>query len=130
MAAARKIASSSWELRDFWRRGLDRSWLSSMSQSTVKHFHPQLMKALVSGAPGPAIRSAIRGRPSCGSTDVDPEEAAASFVGCLSACLGIGWRHGYRHHKLCWLAGLLHNDEHPEGMVLLCRCLSGIAGTT
>ena len=39
------------------------------------------MKALVSGAPGPTIRSAMRGRPSCGSSPLDPEKAAVSFSG-------------------------------------------------
>ena len=43
------------------------------------HLHPQKMKALVSGAFGPDIRSAIRGpTPGCGGSSTDPEEAAAA----------------------------------------------------
>ena len=47
-------------------------------QSTVRHCHPQLMNAFVRGALGPAMKSAIRGLPSCGSNPLDPKEAAAS----------------------------------------------------
>ena len=38
-------------------------------------------KGFGKGALGPAIRSAIRGRPSCGSMPSDPKEAAASSSG-------------------------------------------------
>jgi hypothetical protein len=47
MAAAMKITSSSWLLRDCCRLSSARSWLGSRSQSTVKQRQPQLMKALV-----------------------------------------------------------------------------------
>ena len=81
MAAAMKITSSSCLLKECCLRSSDRSWLSSNNQSTVRHRHPQLMNALVRGALGPAMRSAIRGRPSCGSSSSDPKEAAASSSG-------------------------------------------------
>ena len=81
MAAAMKITSSSCLLKDRCLRSSERSWLSSSNQSTVRQLQPQLIKALVRGALGPAIRSAIRGRPSCGSMPSDPKEAAASSSG-------------------------------------------------
>ena len=81
IAAAMKITSPSCLLRECCRRSSDRSWLSSNNQSTVMHCHPQLMNALVRGALGPAMRSAISGRPSCGSSSSDPKEAAASSSG-------------------------------------------------
>ena len=76
-----KMTSSNWELKETWRCLLERSWVSSSKQSTVRQLQPQLTKALVRGALGPDIRSAIRGRPSCGSGVLDPEEAAASSSG-------------------------------------------------
>ena len=47
----------------------------------MRQLQPQLAKARVRGALGPDMRSAIRGRPSCGSGALDPEEAAASSSG-------------------------------------------------
>lgn len=61
IAAPMKSTSSSCFASDAWRSGLARSWLSSNSQSTVRHRHPQNRKARVSGALGPDIKSAISG---------------------------------------------------------------------
>ncbi len=82
IAAQMKSTWVNCSANDCCRRGWLRSWDGSSSQSTGRHCHPQNKNALVRGAVGPDIKSAMTG------ADRDtPEGAAPSPPGPLNPIL-------------------------------------------
>eukprot|EP00435_Cladocopium_sp_Y103_P075408 s702_g57.t1 len=79
-AAAMKWTSCNCSDKLVWRLSSARSCPGSSSQSTVMHCQPHAMNALVSGAPGPAMRSAMSGCAERGN-EFTPEEGAAPSPG-------------------------------------------------